>query len=316
MHNNQSFLLSLVVPVYFEEDCITEFIRSATTELAKHDLNYEMVFVDDGSEDNTVSIIKKQIETNKRIRLVEFSRNQGKAAAVTAAISYARGDYLLYMDPDLQDPPEEIIRFVTKIREGYDLVFGVREQKKDSLLNRFYSQLFWFVLDQMTGLQLPRPLAVMRIFSRRFADSFLEYGEANRFIEGLFVQVGMNQTQITIPQRDRFAGKSKYNFRRKMQLAATAIFDFSDIPLKAATRLGAFLVAISMMSGCSIIITKLFFVDFQLGWPSIATLLTFGFGTQIFFFGILGIYIGNIYRETKRRPIFSVKQLNNIDNVS
>ena len=313
MHNNQSFLLSLVVPVYFEEDCITEFIRSATRELAKHDLNYEMVFVDDGSEDNTVPIIKKQIETNKRIRLVEFSRNQGKAAAITAAISYARGDYLLYMDPDLQDPPEEIIRFVTKIREGYDLVFGVREQKKDSLLNRFYSHLFWFLLDQMTGLKLPRPLAVMRIFSRRFADSFLQYGEANRFIEGIFMQVGMNRTQITIPQRERFAGESKFNFHRKMQLAATAIFDFSDIPLKTATRFGALLVFISLISASGIVVARLFFLDFQVGWPSIATLLTFGFGIQLFFLGIIGIYIGNIYRETKRRPVFSVKQLNNIE---
>lgn len=316
MKNNQSFLLSLVVPVYFEEDCIEEFIRSSTAELTKHGIHYEIVFVDDGSEDNTVSIIKKQIKANDRIRLIEFSRNQGKAAAVTAAITYAQGDYLLYMDPDLQDPPEEIIRFVNKIQEGYDLVFGVREEKKDTILNRFYSKLFWLVLDKLTGLELPRPLAVMRIFSRRFANAFLEYGEANRFIEGLFIQVGMNRTQITIPQRERFAGKTKYNFRRKMQLATTAIFDFSDIPLKAATRFGAFLVLLSLFAGIGIVIAKLFLLDFQLGWPSIATLLTFGFGTQIFFLGIIGVYIGNIYRETKQRPVFSVKQLNNFEETT
>lgn len=308
------FLLSLVVPVYFEEECIEQFIAEATAELEKHRLRYEIVFVDDGSGDRTVELIKRAIASNRRIRLVEFSYNHGKEAAVTAGFTYAQGDYLLYMDPDLQDPPDEIINFVNKIQEGdgYDLVFGVRKEKRDSYLNVLMSKIFWFVLERFTGLDLPRPLAVMRICSRRFADEFLRYGEANRFIEGLFMTVGMNRTHITISQRERFAGVSKFHFRRKMQLAMKAIFDFSDLPLRMATRFGIALLGLAMMLAVLLVVLRLFVIDFQLGWPSLVVIMITGFGIQLFFFGIIGVYVGNIYRETKRRPLFSVRELTNI----
>lgn len=305
-------LLSLVVPVYFEEECIERFIAEATAELDKHRIHYEIVFVDDGSRDRTVELIKRAIATNPRIRLVEFSYNHGKESAVTAGFTYAQGDYLLYMDPDLQDPPDEIINFVTKIQEGYDLVFGVRNQKRDTLLNVWMSKLFWFVLERFTGLKLPRGLAVMRICNRRFADQFLKYGESNRFIEGLFMNIGMKQTQIPVSQRERFAGVSKFNFRRKMKLAFKAIFDYSDLPLKLATRFGVALLGLGMSLAVLLVVLKLFVIDFQLGWPSLVVILITGFGIQLFFLGVIGVYVGNIYRESKRRPLFSVRELTNI----
>lgn len=306
-------LLSLVVPVYFEEECIERFIAEATAELERRRIDYEIVFVDDGSRDRTVELIKRAITANGRIRLVEFSYNHGKEAAVTAGFTYAKGDYLLYMDPDLQDPPEEIIHFVNKIAEGYDLVFGVRKEKRDSVLNVWMSRVFWFVLERFTGLNLPRGLAVMRICNRRFADQFLKYGEANRFIEGLFMNVGMKQTQIPVSQRERFAGVSKYNFRRKMKLALKAIFDYSDLPLKLATRCGVGLVGVGMALAMLLVALKLFVIDFQLGWPSLVVIQITGFGVQLFFLGIIGVYVGNIYRECKRRPLFSIRELTNID---
>ncbi len=311
--SQSGFLLSLVVPVYFEEECIEQFIAEATAELEKNRLHYEIVFVDDGSRDRTVELIKKAIEKNPRIRLVEFSYNHGKESAVTAGFTYAKGDYLLYMDPDLQDPPDEIMNFIHKIEEGYDLVFGVREQKRDTFVNVLLSRLFWFVLERFTGLNLPRQLAVMRVCSRRFADQFLKYGEANRFIEGLFMNVGMKQTQITVSQRERFAGVSKFNFRRKMQLAIKAIFDYSDLPLKLATRVGVGLLSLAACLTLLLIVLKLFVVDFQLGWPSLVVIMITGFGIQSFFLGIIGVYVGNIYRESKRRPLFSVRELTNIN---
>lgn len=306
------FLLSLVVPVYFEEECIEQFIDEATAELEKNRIDYEIMFVDDGSRDRTVELIKKAITANPRIRLVEFSYNHGKESAVTAGFTYAKGDYLLYMDPDLQDPPDEIMNFVNKIREGYDLVFGVRREKRDSQINVLMSQVFWYVLERFTGLDLPRPLAVMRICSRRFADEFLRYNETNRFIEGLFMTVGMKRTQITVSQRERFAGTSKFNFRRKMQLALKAIFDFSDLPLRMATRFGAALLLIGVFLAVLLVVLRLFVIDFQLGWPSLVVIMITGFGIQLFFLGIIGVYVGNIYRETKRRPLFSVRELTNI----
>lgn len=308
-----SRLLSLVVPVYYEEECIAEFIRRCIEELERNHLEFEIVLVDDGSDDRTVEIIRDACARDRRIRLVELSYNHGKQAAVTAGISLARGDLLLYMDPDLQDPPEEIIRFVNKIDEGYDLVFGVRREKKDSAVNVLCSRLFWLVIDTFTGLRLPRPLAVMRIFNREFAARFLEYREANRFIEGIFADVGMRQTSLLIEQSSRFAGRSKFNFFRRMRLAVDAILDYSELPLKVATRFGVALVVLAMIAIPTLVALRLFFVDFQLGWPSLILTLWMGFGIQLFFLGLLGSYIGKVYKETKRRPLFSTKRLTNFE---
>ncbi len=305
--------LSLVVPVYFEEECILQFIKETEAVLHSLPLDFEIVFVDDGSTDRTVELIKTVATGNPRIKLVEFSYNHGKQAAVTAGINYSCGDYLLYMDPDLQDPPVEIPGFVAEIEKGYDLVFGVRKEKRDGLINKMFSAIFWGVLEKFTGLQIPKGLAVMRIFNRKFANKFLEYPEQNRFIEGIFMHIGMKRSTILIEQRDRFAGKSKFNFNRKMKLAFDAIFDFSELPLKVSVRLGLILFLIGLVVLFGIVVAKSFFIDFQLGWPSVIGAIILGSGLQLFFIGIAAIYIGRTYKESKRRPLFSVKELTNIN---
>lgn len=305
--------LSLVVPVYFEEDCIDQYLAETLPVLSALDnLDWEIVFVDDGSKDKTVEIIKGYAKSETRIKLVEFSYNHGKQAAVTAGIRQASGDFLLYMDPDLQDPPDEIPLFVNKIREGYDLVFGIRKEKIDSWLNRQYSKIFWSTLNRFTGLEIPQGLAVMRIFNRKFADKFLEYGEQNRFIEGIFVHIGMKRTEIEVSQRKRFAGVSKFNFRRKMKLAFDAIFDFSEIPLQLAVNLGISLSFLGIFSLFIIAVLKLFVFDFAAGWPSLFSAIVLSLGLQLFFTGIAAIYIGKIYRESKGRPLFSIKEKTNL----
>jgi glycosyltransferase involved in cell wall biosynthesis len=307
--------LSLVVPVYFEEECILQFLKETQEVLNTLKMEYEIVFVDDGSADRTVELIKQEAENKPFIKLVELSYNHGKQAAVTAGITYAGGDYLLYMDPDLQDPPVEIPRFLEEIEKGYDLVFGIRKEKMDGLLNKLFSRLFWWVLEKFTGLKIPRGLAVMRIFNRKFADRFLEYPEQNRFIEGIFMHIGMKRSTLVIGQRERFAGTSKFNFKRKMRLAFDAIFDFSEIPLKVSVRLGFLLFLVGLLYLVGIVIAKLFIIDFQLGWPSIMGAIILAAGLQLFFIGIAAIYIGRTYKESKRRPLFSVKELTNISTI-
>lgn len=307
-----SKLLSLVVPIYFEEDCITQFITESQQVLRALPMDYEIVFVDDGSEDQTVAIVRRHAELDQRIKLVEFSYNHGKQAAVTAGIRYASGDYLLYMDPDLQDPPEEIPRFIAEIEKGYDLVFGIRREKRDSLGNRLFSSAFWYVLNRFTGLRIPTGLAVMRIFNRRFADQFLKYHEQNRFIEGIFMHIGMRRSTILIEQRDRFAGTTKFNMRRKMKLAIDAILDFSELPLTIAVHLGLMLSLLGGLAMLVVLVLKLTVVAFQAGWPSLLSLLSLGFGLQLFFTGLAALYIGKTYRESKRRPLFSVRALTNL----
>lgn len=304
--------LSLVVPVYFEEECILQFIKETEAVLVTLPMDYEIVFIDDGSTDRTVELIKEKSALNPHIKLIEFSYNHGKQAAVTAGITYATGDYLLYMDPDLQDPPLEIPRFIAEIEKGYDLVFGVRKEKVDGFMNKLFSKIFWWVLEKFTGLKIPKGLAVMRIFNRKFANKFLEYPEQNRFIEGIFMHIGMKRSTISIEQRERFAGTSKFNFRRKMRLAFDAIFDFSEIPLKMAVRLGFILFVVGLLYLCGIVFTKFFILDFQLGWPSIMGAIILGAGLQLFFIGIAALYIGRTYRESKKRPLFSIKELTNL----
>jgi len=305
-------LVSFIVPVYFEEECIEQFILEVTQQIASLPYDFEFVFIDDGSKDTTVQLIEKHAKTNNRIKLIEFSYNQGKQAAVSAGIAFAKGDYLLYMDPDLQDPPDEIINFLTKIEEGYDVVYGVRKEKMDTFVNKIFSKLFWGTLRKYTGLDIPKGLAVMRIFNRKFADTFLEYSEQNRFIEGIFFHIGQKRTNIEIHQRNRFAGTSKFNFKKKMQLAFDAIFDFSELPLRLAVKTGVVFSIIGFLSLLCIVFLR-FFIDFAAGWPSIISAIILSLGLNLFFIGIAAIYIGKIYKETKKRPLFSIKNTVNID---
>jgi dolichol-phosphate mannosyltransferase len=299
--------LSLVVPVYYEQEVILQFLKETKEELEKLPIVYEYVFVDDGSTDKTVEIIKEQAKLDDRIKMIVFSYNHGKASAISAAIAHATGDYLLYMDPDLQDPPVEIPRFLNEMEKGYDLVWGIRREKKDSFLNRQFSRIFWGTLNKFTGLNIPKGVAVMRMFNREFTNEFLRYNETNRFIEGIFIAISKNWTTIEIGQRERFAGTTKFNFKRKMQLAFDAIFDFSEMPLKMTVRFGMALVGLGLIGLFALLISKLFFVDFQAGWPSIIASIIVVFGLQLFFLGIVSLYIGRIYKEVKRRPLYSVK---------
>lgn len=304
--------LSLVVPVYYEEEVILQFLKETKIVLDSLPITYEYVFVDDGSKDKTVEIIKEQAQLDARIKLVVFSYNHGKASAVSAAIAHATGDYLLYMDPDLQDPPIEIPRFLEEIEKGYDLVWGIRKEKKDSFINRLFSKIFWGTLNKFTGLNIPKGIAVMRMFNRDFADEFLKYNETNRFIEGIFIDISKHWTTIEIGQRERFAGTSKFNFKRKMQLAFDAIFDFSELPLKITVKFGMSLVVLGLLGIFILVVLKLFFIDFQAGWPSIIASIIIVFGLQLFFMGIISLYIGRIYKEVKRRPLYSIKDKTNL----
>jgi glycosyltransferase involved in cell wall biosynthesis len=212
------------------------------------------------------------------------------------------------MDPDLQDPPVEIPRFLEEIESGYDLVWGIRKEKKDSFINKQFSKIFWGTLNKFTGLNIPKGIAVMRMFNREFADEFLKYNETNRFIEGIFIVISKKWKTIEITQRERFAGTSKFNFKRKMHLAFDAIFDFSELPLKMVVRFGVFLILFGVMGLFLLLILELFFIDFQSGWPSIIAIIAIGFGVLLFFLGIVSLYVGRIYKEVKNRPLYSVKE--------
>lgn len=303
-----SKLLSVVVPVYNEEDCIIIFINKLLEVLNQHKYNYEVVFIDDGSLDNTVQLIRNVSQKNKKIKIYELSYNHGKPLALTAGLHLSKGDLIILMDPDLQDPPEDIPRFLDKLNSGYDLVMGTRKSKKDSLVNVLFSKLFWRSLEIFTGLKIPKNLAVMRALNREFANRFKNYGETNRFIEGIFIKIGMRQTHIEIENRSRVAGQSKFTFKKKVNLAIDAILSHSDLPLRLTVRIGLFTISLAFLAAITLAYLRLYVMKFQLGWPSLFVLNTMGFGFVILFLGVIGTYVGAIFEETKQRPLFSLKQ--------
>jgi polyisoprenyl-phosphate glycosyltransferase len=306
-------LISFVVPVFYEEDCIDQFIKEVDQEIANlPQYSFEYIFIDDGSQDKTVEIIKGYCDRRFEIKLVELSYNHGKEAAVTAGIKNANGDFTIYMDPDLQDPPVEIPRLIAEIEKGFDIVYGIRKDKKDSFINRIYSKIFWTSLNYLTGLDIPKNLAVYRIFNRKFAQEFLKYEERNRFIEGIFLTVGLKSTTLPVSQRVRFAGKSKFNFNKKMNLALTAMIDFSDKPLKICITTGCTVSVMGFSILVSILGLAIFGMEFQAGWPSLAGLIILGLGINLIFLGVIGKYVGKVYSETKQRPLFSIKEKHNL----
>jgi dolichol-phosphate mannosyltransferase len=193
------------------------------------------------------------------------------------------------------------------------VVYGIRREKKDNFINKIYSGIFWGVLRRFTGLEIPKGLAVMRMFNRKFANMFVQYKEQNRFIEGIFMHIGLKSSQLEIDQRERFSGVSKFNFKRKMNLAFDAIFDFSETPLKMAVRMGVALTCFGILGIIGLAFAKLFLLNFQAGWLSIISVITIATGLQIFFIGLAAMYIGRVYKETKQRPLYSVKETTNID---
>lgn len=306
-------LISFVVPVFYEEDCIDQFIKEVDLEIANlPQYSFEYVFIDDGSQDKTVEIIKEYCEKRPEVKLIELSYNHGKEAAVTAGIENANGDFIIYMDPDLQDPPVEIPRLVAEIEKGFDIVYGVRKEKKDSFINKIYSKIFWTSLNYLTGLDIPKNLAVYRIFNKKFAQEFLKYRERNRFIEGIFLTVGLKSATLPVSQRVRFAGKSKFNFKKKMNLALTAMIDFSDKPLKICIKTGFLVSLLGFFILLSIISLIVFGMEFQAGWPSLAGMIILGLGINLTFLGVIGKYVGKVYSETKQRPLFSIKEKHNL----
>lgn len=306
--------ISLIVALYYEEDCVEEFVRSVRAELDHTELSYEIVFTDDGSTDRTIEIVQGMAAADDRIKLVQLARNYGKEVAVTAGIEHARGEYLLMMDVDLQDPPDRIVDFYHKIREGegHDIVFGIRERKNDTFLRSLFSQFFWWFLNTLTGLKIPTGLAVMRIFNRKFAAEFLRFSERIRFIEGIFVSIGLRQTTMLIENRERFAGVSKFNFSRRMKLAVNAILAFSNRPLEVATGFGLSMLGLTTLTGIYFLSRRLFFGIGMQGWTSLTLFVLFMGSIQIILLGIMGNYVGRIYTESKARPLYSVQQRINV----
>ena len=282
--------------------------------LAECPYQYEIVCVNDGSKDNTLDILKKYAEEDNRIKVVSFSRNFGKERALYAGLKYSSGDAVIPIDVDLQNPPMTIKTFLAKWEEGYDIVYGVRENRKnEGRLRRFLSKKFYEFYNLISEQKAPYNAADFRLMDRKVVNAVLRIREKHLFMKGIFNWVGYKSCPILYNHADRAAGNSKFNFWKLWNLALDGITGSSTLPLRIWTYLGGGIAFISFVIALFFLIKTILWGDPVQGFPTLVILLLFFGGIQLIALGIMGEYIGRIMIEVKNRPLYIVDELINID---
>ncbi|GCF76535.1 glycosyltransferase [Bacillus cereus] len=307
-------LISVVVPMYFEEEVAQECYNRLKSVMLQNDINYEFVFVNDGSTDRTMEILSEIAANDYRTKIVNFARNFGHQVAVTAGIAAAIGDAIVIIDADLQDPPEVIPELIAKWEEGYEVVYAKRKQRKgETWFKLLTAKYFYKFLNYMSDIDIPKDTGDFRIIDRKVADVFNQMTERNRFIRGMMSWVGFRQTYVEYERDERFAGETKYPLKKMIKFASDGIIAFSTKPLRIVMSLGLLSVLISIAVLLYTITVKIIGNDTQTGWASIMVAITFFSGIQLLGLGIVGQYIARIYDESKNRPIYIVKETINVD---
>lgn len=306
--------LTIVVPCFNEQEVIAETIQqlqNLTTKVSP--LELELLFVDDGSSDNTRTIIAGLARQDSRIKLLSFSRNFGHQIAVTAGVDHATGDAIVIIDADLQDPPEVIIEMVAKWREGYDVVYGQRiERQGESLFKRKTAELYYSILQKLTYIKIPLNTGDFRLISRRVADDLKQMPERDRYIRGMVSWIGYRQTALPYRRKKRFAGVSKYPLRKMVYFATDGLLSFSIKPLQISTMFGLISAFVAFLGIAYALTVKLLTDSWVEGWTTIFIAVLFLGGVQLVSIGILGEYLGRVYNESKRRPLYMVDKNNSI----
>lgn len=292
--------LSIVTPCYNEAENIAELHAQLDRVAAQIDGEVEFVFVDDGSRDATLERLKALARKDPRARLISFSRNFGHQAALSAGMDYATGDAVVVMDADLQHPPEMILQFVEKWRQGYDLVYAYREGAKP--------RLGYKIINVLMKVRIPPEAADFRLMDRKLVDAFRQMPERARFIRGMLSWLGFRQIGLAYRQRERFAGERAYTLRQTARMALNAVLAFSTIPLRIASVLGMCTLFLALLYAVYILYAKLAGLHVEPGWTAlIMTVLILG-GVQLLCLGIIAEYIGRIFEEVKQRPLYVVRE--------
>ena len=303
-------LLSVVIPCYNEEEVIGETIKrlkSFCSDLVN--LDVELIFVDDGSRDETRELLKKYVAEDVRIKLIGFARNFGHQIAVTAGIDAACGDAVVLIDADLQDPPEVIHEMIAKWQEGYDVVYGTRtEREGESAFKIATARAFYRLLNRLSDVPIPLDTGDFRLMSRPVVDTLRAMPERDRFVRGMVSWVGFKQIALPYKRFVRFAGESKYPLRKMLRFAIDGILSFSAKPLQLSISLGMLCAFLAMSGIVYVLWLRLFTHIWVEGWTALMIAVLFLGGVQLISVGILGEYIGRIYNEIKNRPLYVVQE--------
>lgn len=311
-------MISIIVPVYNEADVLHLLYERVTTAAIEWEEDYELLFVDDGSRDATLDILKQFASTDSRVKVLKFTRNFGHQAAVTAGFMYARGDIIGVIDADLQDPPENLRSFINKCREGYDVVYAIRTKRKENLLKRAAYNAYYRILRYFASIDIPLDSGDFCVINRRALDTLNALPEGNRFVRGLRTWIGFRQIGLPYERHGRAAGEIKYTLPKLINLALDGVVNFSYKPLRMIGLAGMAVGGFAFLAG--LIVLYQYITDTAIlgynprqarGWTSLALFVLFLSGTQLIGLGILGEYIGRVFEETKRRPPYLIELMVN-----
>ncbi len=305
-----SQLLSVVVPCYNEEEVLHTTHRRLVEVLARlEDLDFEVVYVDDGSRDQTPAILRQLQEEDDRVRVLRFSRNFGHQLAVTAGVDHASGDAVVLIDADLQDPPEVILDMVARWREGYHVAYGVRTDRPgESAFKLWTAKAFYRLINRMSDTVIPLDTGDFRLMDRRVVKALQSMPERDRFVRGMVSWVGFRQIAVPYQRAPRLAGESKYPLYKMLRFALDGIASFSIAPLNLATWMGFAVSGLALLGIVYALFLRLFTSIWITGWTAIFISVLFMGGIQLISLGIIGEYIGRIYGEVKRRPLYLVNE--------
>jgi polyisoprenyl-phosphate glycosyltransferase len=305
-------LLSVVIPVYKAEEIIEELINRIKNSLEFTSGNYQLILVDDGSYDNSWTLIESICIKQPQIKAIKLSRNFGQHHAITAGLDYCNGDWIVVMDCDLQDKPEEIIHLYQKAQQGFDIVLAQRNNRTDSFWKKILSKLFYQLYSYLTGIKNDGTVANFGIYSKKVIDAIKEMKETMRAFSPMVRWVGFDTTTIKVEHGERFAGKTTYNLRKLFNLALDIILSYSDKPLKIIVRLGFFISLMAFMFALYIFYRYCTGKITVTGYTSIIISIWFLGGLVIMILGVLGLYIAKIFAGVKNRPLYIVDKKINI----
>jgi len=300
---------SIVIPLYNEESILPLLVERLQEIMAQLDGPAEVVMVDDGSSDRTYPLAQAAAAKDPRFKLIQFSRNFGHQMAITAGMDAASGDAVIIMDADLQDPPYVILQMIEKWREGYEVVYGLRQQREgEKLFKTVTASAFYGLLQRIADIDTSVDVGDFRLVDRKALNAFLQMRESNRYVRGMFSWVGFRQTGVPYVREERKAGATHYTLRKMVMLASNGILGFSTAPLKLALSSGLFLAIASVLYGMVAITLKLAGEDLVPGYASLLAAITFLSGIQLAVMGVVGLYVGRIYDETRARPLYVVRE--------
>jgi glycosyltransferase involved in cell wall biosynthesis len=301
-------VISIVVPVYKAENCLDELYRRLVAALETITTHFEIVLVEDCGGDNSWQIIERLSKADPRVRGLQFSRNFGQHYGITAGMDHCQGDWVVVMDCDLQDRPEEIPRLYAKAQEGYDIVLAQRGARQDPFFKRITSKLFYKVFSYLADIEYDGASGNFRIMSRKVVDNFRRMGEQLRFFGGLVQWLGFPTASIEVEHAERFEGNSTYTFSKLWKLATETIIAYSDKPLRIGVRFGFGMAGLAFCYGMYILLHALLYGSPIPGWNSLIVSLYFIGGIIIAMLGIIGIYLGKTFDESKKRPLYIVRR--------